>query len=181
MFGRLCGFVYFKLIGWKLSGPHPNEVPRKVIIVVPHTSGWDFPLGLLVKYYWKLRITFVGKKALFKWPLNQFFRMFGVIPIDRSKGQSAVEGIVELFNQNKLDTIGLAPEGTRKKVKKLKSGYYRIATALDIPVIMVKFDYKNKEMSFSEPLHLKGDKLLEMKQIENYFRGTMGKVPENSF
>ncbi len=181
MFGRLCGLVYFKILGWKLSGPHPNDVPRKVIIVVPHTSGWDFPLGLLIKYYWKLRITFVGKKSLFKWPLNQFFRMFGIIPIDRKSGQSAVDGIVQLFNQNKLDTIGLAPEGTRKKVSKLKTGFYRIATTLDIPVIMVKFDYQNKEVSFSAPKRLNGEKEAEMKQIEDYFRGTLGKIPEFSF
>lgn len=181
MFGYLCKIFYHYIIGWKISGPHPNEIARKVVVVVPHTSGWDLPLGLLVKYSIGLKIQFVGKKSLFKWPFNRFFRMWGLVPIDRSKGQSVVDEIIELYRNGTIHTIGMAPEGTRKKVDKLKTGFYRIAKELDIPVIMIKFDYPAKEVIFSEPLYLTGSKEEMMTKVEDYFRGTIGKIPEYSF
>lgn len=181
MFGYLCKIFYKYIIRWKLSGPHPNDVKRKVLIVVSHTSGWDLPLGLLVKYQMKLDVQFVGKKALFKWPFKRFFKMWGLVPIDRSKGQSVVDEIIGLYQNGIINTIGMAPEGTRKRVDKLKTGFYRIAKTLDIPVIMIKFDYSGKEISFSEPFYLKKSKEEDLNAIEDYFRGTIGKIPEYSF
>jgi len=181
MFGFLCKLFYKYVIGWKTIGPHPNEVKRKILIVVPHTSGWDLPLGLLVKYQMKLDVQFVGKKSLFNWPFKRFFKMWGLVPIDRSKGQSVVDEIIDLYQNGIVNTIGMAPEGTRKKVDKLKTGFYRIATSLDIPIIMIKFNYPDKTVSFSEPFHLKKSKEEDMITIEDYFRGTIGKIPEYSF
>ncbi len=181
MFGFLCRLWFKYIMRWKLSGPHPNVVKKKIIIVVPHTSGWDLSTGLVAKYGMGLNVKFVGKKSLFKGPKKYFFYMLGLLPIDRSKGKSAVDEIIKLFNSKEELTIGMAPEGTRKKVTKLKSGFYRIAKALDIPVIMVKFDYANKMISFSPPYFLTKTKLEDMAYIENYFRGVIGKVPEYSF
>ncbi len=181
MFGFLCKIFFKYIIRWKIIGPNPNLVEKKVVIVVPHTSGWDLPLGLLVKYQIDLKIQFVGKKSLFKWPFNRFFRMWGLVPIDRSKGQSVVDEIIEMYKSGQIHTIGMAPEGTRKRVDKLKTGFYRIAKTLDIPVILVKFDYPNKLVSFSEPYELKNSKEADMNYIESYFRGTIGKIPEYSF
>jgi len=107
--------------------------------------------------------------------------MWGLLPIDRSKGTSVVDEIIELYKEGKITTIGLAPEGTRNRVVKFKTGFYRIAKALDIPVIMTKFDYAAKQVSFSEPYYLKGTKEEDMSHIESYFRGTLGKIPEFSF
>ena len=181
MFGFLCKLWYKYIMGWKLSGPHPNVIKKKIIIVVPHTSGWDLSTGLVAKYAIGLKVKFVGKKSLFKGPLKYFFYMLGLLPIDRSKGKSAAEEIIKLFNSKEELTIGMAPEGTRKKVKKLKSGFYRIAKTLGIPVIMVKFDYVNRMITFSEPYFLKKSREEDMSYIENYFRGVIGKVPEYSF
>jgi len=181
MFGWLCKIVYTHILGWKVSGPHPNDVKQKVIIAAPHTSGWDLPLGLLLKYQIDLDVRFVGKKSLFKWPFDKFFRMWGLLPIDRTKGISVVDEIIQLFKDGKINSIGLAPEGTRVKVKKFKSGFYRIAKALDIPVVMAKFDYEAKEISFSPPYFLKKTKEEDMSYIESYFRGTKGKIPDFSF
>jgi len=181
MFGFLCRIWFKYVMKWRLSGPHPNLVKKKILIVVPHTSGWDLPTGLVAKYGMGLHVKFVGKKSLFRGPLKYFFRMLGLLPIDRSKGKSAVEEIVKLFNSKEELTIGMAPEGTRKKVKKLKSGFYRIAKTLNIPIIMVKFDYLNRMISFSDPYVLEKTKEEDMSYIENHFRGVIGKVPEYSF
>jgi 1-acyl-sn-glycerol-3-phosphate acyltransferase len=172
---------YKYVIRWTLAGPHPNDVKRKVLIAVPHTSGWDLPLGLLVKYQINLDVKFVGKKSLFKWPFDKFFRMWGLLPIDRTKGTSVVDEIVELYRQGKINTIGLAPEGTRNRVEKFKTGFYRIAKAVDIPVIMVKFDYAAKQVSFSDPYYLRKTKEEDISFIESHFRGTIGKISEFSF
>ena len=114
---------------------------------MPHTSWLDFFLGLLVRSISNEQINFLGKKELFSPLTAWFFRGLGGAPIDRSGKQGSVEAITTIFNAHDKFRIALAPEGTRKKVKKLRTGYYHIAKNLKIPIVPVAFDYKNKNIS----------------------------------
>ena len=181
MFSYLCHNI-LKLTGWRIDGEYPRELRKKILIVAPHTSYWDFILGLLVK--WSLGIKhvhYLGKKSLFKAPYGWFFRSLGGIPVDRSRKGQLVSKLTETIRSRNAFTLVLAPEGTRKRVDRFKTGFYYIATEGGIPIIMVRFDYGNKVVSFSKPFYPTGDKESDINQIESYFRGIRGKLPEKSF
>ena len=136
----LAKFIYFKILGWKLVGSFP-QLDKCVVIVVPHTSWVDFFLGLLIRRVLNEDIHFIGKKALFKPPFGWYFRWMGGAPIDRSKNMDTVSATAKIFNQNKKFRLALSPEGTRKKVSEWKTGFYYIAKAAKVPIVMVAFDF----------------------------------------
>jgi len=178
---RLISNFILKILGWKVTGFNPGTLSKCIIIAVPHTSIWDFPLGLLVRSKLAADIKFVGKQELFKGWKGIGSRFFGGIPVKRNIHSSFVEDVAEMFNSKDEFRICLAPEGTRKAVTKLKSGFYRIARAANVPVVLVKWDFGNKNINFSKPWEMSEDKESDMKKIEEYFRGVVGKVPEYSF
>lgn len=177
----LVGKVIFKTFGWKVDGEVPYHLPKKLYVVIPHTSNWDFPLGIALKMYKNMEVGFIGKKSLFKWPFGWFFRWLGGIPVNRKKTQGFIDSVVEAINQEERFSMSIAPEGTRGKVKKLKSGFYHIATKANIPIVYVKFDWQHKTVVFDKPRHVTGTIEEELAYIESYFDGVLGAIPKNSF
>lgn len=172
----LARFIYFKLLGWKMSGTFPSHLDKFVIIVVPHTSWWDFLLGLLVRKILNEEINYIGKKSLFDSPLGWFFRWTGGAPIDRSKSNDTVSSIVKIFEGRERFRLALSPEGTRKKVQKWKTGFYHIAKQAKVPIVMVAFDYGKKEVKFSKPQIPTENQTEDIEKYESYFNGVNGKV-----
>ena len=170
-----------KFVGWKVTGVYPYEVRRKILAVGPHTSNWDFPLGILVRGSLNDKIKYVGKSALFKPPLGWIMRWLGGVPVDRSKSNNFVDGVVKLFDEHKELSILFAPEGTRKKVKKLKTGFYHIAKLSNVPILPVVLDYKKKEFRFMPLFFPTKNTESDILEIENTFRGVQGYYPEKSF
>lgn len=182
MFKRISSFIYHRILGWKMLGNlDPVSTKKCVIIVVPHTSWYDFLLGLLVRQILDLRISFLGKKELFKWPFGWYFRKVGGIPLDRTPGQNKVEAIADIFEQRDELRLALAPEGTRKKVKELKTGFYHIAKAANVPIVMVTFDFGKKQNVISEPFYPSDDQEKDFQTIYKFYKGVKGKVAEYSF
>ncbi len=178
---RRFSTLILKWLGWKFEGRYPHKVDKMIIIVIPHTSNWDFPLGLLYRDHLKAKIKFIAKKSLFKFPYGFLFKVMGGIPVDRSKSQNFVQAVVEMIGTRKKVHICIAPEGTRGKVHKLKSGFYYIAKGANIPIVMVKFDYGKKVLGIAEPL-LPPDTYEEMIPIlKNYFQDVRGKKPEQGW
>lgn len=173
--------IVFKIIGWKITGNYDNTIDKKILIVAPHTSNWDFPLGLLARAIIKDRIQFVGKSSLFKPLYGWFMKWIGGIPVDRSKSTNFVRSVAEEYKKRDKMTIVIAPEGTRRKVEKFKTGFYFIAKLAKIPIIMIKFDYGNKEINFAEPFWPSGDEKADLIAIQNHFKGVKGRVHSNSF
>lgn len=177
----LAKFIYFKVIKWSLKGDFPSHIKKCIIIVVPHTSWWDFLLGILVRNVWQEEINYIGKKSLFNSPFGWFFRMTGGTPIDRSKSNDTVSAIAQVFEEKKKFRLSLSPEGTRKKVTKWKTGFYFIAKAAKVPIVMVAFDYGKKEIKISQPYTPSSDQEADFKTYEAFFKGVKGKVAENSY
>lgn len=167
-----------KLFGWKITGRPPLYLDKFVVIVGPHTSNLDFIVGLAVRTVTRMKTKFLGKKELFKPPFGFIFRMLGGYPVDRSTNKNIVEETVKIFNQHEKFSIAMAPEGTRSKVEKLRTGFYHIALQAKVPLIMAGLDYKRKEVSFSEPLELSGDKNQDFSTILEFYRNIEGKRPE---
>lgn len=178
----LSKFVYERILGWKAHGDFAKDTIKKcIVIAVPHTSWHDFYMGLLLRSALKTKIGFIGKKELFKFPFGYFFRAMGGAPIDRTSGQDKVMAIAHIFNTKDEFRLTLAPEGTRKKVTKLKTGFYYIALEAQVPIIMVAFDFEKKEHRISKPLYPSGDIDTDLATIHQFFDGALGKVPEYSF
>ncbi|MCB0461873.1 MAG: 1-acyl-sn-glycerol-3-phosphate acyltransferase [Flavobacteriaceae bacterium] len=177
----LSKFIYHKLLGWKVTGFSDFEsVKKTVIIAVPHTSWHDFYIGVLLRSVIGIETNYVGKKALFKFPHGWFFRWLGGAPVERKNNENQVEAIARLFDEKEVFRMAMAPEGTRKKVEKWRTGFYYIAKAANVPIIMFTLDFENKENRFSEPFYPTDDKEADFKFMRKFFEGVKGKVPEYS-
>lgn len=173
----ICRLI-LKLWGFRYQGNFGTDIPKKIFAVYPHTSNWDFPLGILLKGGIPLDVNYVGKESLFRRPYGWFFRWLGGIPVNRAKSTNFVDSMVELFKKYDRLSFAIAPEGTRKRVRKFRSGFYYIALKAEIPIILVKFDFKNKIVDFSEPFIPSGNYASDLQFIINHFKNTQGINPE---
>ncbi len=177
---RLAKFIYFRLMRWKMNGSFP-DIDKCVVIVIPHTHWLDFPLGLVVRKVVNKEINYIAKKSLFKPPFGWIFKLTGGTPVDRNASNNLVDAVVGLFDQKERFRFALAPEGTRKKVEKLKTGFYYIAKSAKVPIVMVAFDFGKKEVKISAPFHPTGSKEDDFEKIYRFYKGVKGRISEFSF
>lgn len=173
--------IALKILGWDPvpKGHFPIKQNKCVIIIAPHTSNWDFVIGVLYRSVLRLRNTrFLGKKELFTPWFGWFFRWLGGTPVDRHSSRNIVEQVVEEFNRHDTFLLALSPEGTRKKVDRLRTGFYQIALQAKVPVIMVALDFEQRQVIFSEPFYPTGSWQEDLTYIINFFRPVKGKYPE---
>ena len=139
------GRGWLRLSGWRVEGEFPN-VARCVVAVAPHSSNWDFVHGVAVVFATGLRVSFVAKHTLFKGPLGRFLRWVGGIPVDRSQPHGFAEGVVQAFGQAEALWFAITPEGTRTRVTRFKTGFYRVAQAAEVPIFPVAFNYRRRRI-----------------------------------
>ena len=167
-----------RVTGWKFEGALPNE-PKFVAIVAPHTSNWDFPLGVIALFALGFRVSFLGKHTIFKWPLGIFMRWLGGIPVERSVSRDRVAETVAAFNNAKQLILVIAPEGTRTWVPKWKTGFYHVAHGAHVPIVPISFDFAKKVIAIGPPFTTTGDTDGDIERLKDFFRGAIGKHPEN--
>ena len=163
-----------------MVGNFPHHLKKMVIVVAPHTSSADFWLGLAVRSHMGMKgVRFLGKKELFQPPFGFIFRWLGGTPVDRKSNNNLVDQVVEKFNRYPHFIIAMSPEGTRQKVDRIRTGFYYIAQKARVPILMVAFDFANKQVVFSEPFDTTEDEAADFKKIINFFGPVQGKMPEN--
>ena len=169
---RLGKAVHFfwRLAGWQIIGQTPQHLKKYVIIAAPHTSNWDFIIGLCVRSILGFRSHFLGKKPLFRPPLGWIFRILGGIPVDRSQRSNLVDVVSDLFNSRDSFVIAIAPEGTRTNVSDWKTGFYHISFKANVPIVRVKIDRKNKVVTVYEPYYIIGDLDQDMTMIKKVYK-----------
>ena len=177
---NLSKFIYTRLLGWKLIGVFPTD-PKYIVAVVPHTSWLDFFIGILVRSISGESINFVGKKELFTPLTSWFFKGLGGAPIDRSGNKGSVESMVAVFEAHEKFRIALAPEGTRKKVSKLRTGFYHIAKKAHVPIVPVSFDYGNKKVVVHPIFNTTVNEKKDFEFLEQLFKGVEGYALDKSF
>lgn len=178
---KLYEFVFFRLMGWKITGNFDPEINKCILAVMPHTCNFDFFIGLMVRGIINEEMNFVGKKELFVFPFGYYFKAIGGAPLDRRGGKNLVDSIVEIFNNREIFRLGIAPEGTRKKVTELRTGFYYIALKANVPIIPVAFDFEKKEVKIGTPLYVTGNIEEEMKHYLRFYKGVKGCRPERQF
>ena len=176
---RLLWKLYLNLEGWKAISDFPHHIKKAVVIVGPHTYWKDFLIGIGFRSTLKIKHgKFLGKQELFDGPFGFLFRWLGGTPVDRFSKHGVVEQVVEKFNASENLLIALSPEGTRKKVDKLRTGFYHIAKKTNVPIIMVGLDYSKKELSIAEPFFTSDDEVADFKKIIHFFAPLKGGNPE---
>lgn len=166
-----------KILGWTVHAEFP-DTEKYVLIVAPHTSNWDFPLGILAKTALKLDARWMGKHTLFRWPVGWFFRALGGVPVRRDQALNMISQMADLFAGPGPMVLALAPEGTRIKKDHWKTGFYHIARAAQVPIAMAYLDYENREVGLGGTFYPSDDISEVFVKIRAFYRDRNGKYPE---
>ena len=161
------------------SGNFPTA-PKLVIIIAPHTSAWDFVIGMAAKLAMRLDSAYLAKDSLFVWPLSILMRRTGGVPVDRSGPHNLVEQMAVRFASAKRLLLTLAPEGTRREVENWKSGFYRIAEAARVPILPIAIDFGRRVVAIGEPLTPSGDPHGDTARLKSFFEPALGHRTERS-
>lgn len=177
-FSAWLGKTVLRALGWRVVGEVPN-LPKLVCIGAPHTSNWDGLVAMAAIFALRLEIHVMMKSNLFKPMLAPFFRWLGGIPIDRSKNAGVVEQSLAAMHSQDQFYLGLSPEGTRKCAEKWRSGFYNIALAANVPILVVALDYQLKEIQIAEVFHPTGEYQTDLAHILQHYQTVVAKKPQN--
>jgi 1-acyl-sn-glycerol-3-phosphate acyltransferase len=176
---KLLARALLVLAGFRLVGSAPH-VARAVVIFAPHTSNWDFPLLLLVRYAFGRPVHYLGKHTLFRPPLGWFFRATGGIPVVRHERRHFVKRAAAFFAEREELWLAMSPEGTRHRTDHWKSGFYRIALAAGVPVLLAFVDAAKKECGLGPLVELSGDVERDLGVIRDFYATKRGIYPERA-
>src|SRR5690606_39405021 len=165
-----CSRAMLRILGWHLVDHRPPALGSAIYLVVPHTSNWDFFLGLFARSALRIRANYLAKKSLFDSPVGWFFRALGGYPVDRSKSTNLTDQVVAYFNTVPGFSMAITPEGTRAKVDTWKTGFWRIAHKAKVPLVLTSFDYSKKEITLSKPYQVSDDMEKDIAELMTYFK-----------
>ena len=168
-----------KLLGWKLLDL-PQRPARAVVIAYPHTSNWDFPVTLVAIAALPFGAQWVGKDTMFRGLLGPIMRALGGVAVNRRERTGFVERVADEFRHRENFHLIIATEGTRRRQDGWKSGFYRIAMAAKVPVIMAVVDYPKREVGLLACIELSGNENADMTRIASCYEGRRGYHPENA-
>ena len=168
MMSWLAKIVFLRLMGWRIEGDFP-PLKKLIVAVFPHTRNMDFIVGVLTRAVLNEKISYVGKKELFNPFTGWFFRALGGAPINRSSNENKVSAIAKIFKEKEAFRMAIAPEGTRKKVDRWKTGFYYIAMEAEVPILLVHFNYPLKKVSFLKLFYTTGDIEKDLKEMKAHF------------
>lgn len=171
-----------RLAGWHVAF---DGLPARqgVVIVYPHTSNWDFIVGVLAKWSIGIPVAFWGKASLFRVPLfGRWLRWLGGVPVERSSSQGAVAAMAQRLVQARASDqfmwLALAPEGTRRRGDGLRSGFYHVAVQAQVPLGLAGLDFARREVALVDFLHLCGDAQADVAAIAARLGHHRGRRPE---
>ena len=174
------GRAVLKSMGWKVAGSIPNE-KRILIVAAPHTSNWDFVIGMGALLGLNAKIRWIGKHTLFKPGISWFFRWLGGIPVNRKNPASLIEDVSNMIKKDRGLMIGVAPEGTRKKINRWKTGFLRIAKTTQSKILFISIDSPSKTIKIASTLFTPTeDKENDLEFVKSYFRNFKGINPDQS-
>jgi 1-acyl-sn-glycerol-3-phosphate acyltransferase len=176
---RWLTLAYLKLAGWKVEGSLPEQARVSVFIAAPHTSNWDLPFTLMAAFALRLDIYWMGKEEIFKPPFRGLMMWLGGVPVRRSQSNNLVAASAQaLKDSTRPMQLVVPPEGTRSKVRYWKTGFYHIAQAAEVPIILSYLDFGTKRMGLGPVLIPSGDLDADMVKIKTFYAPIRGKNPD---
>jgi 1-acyl-sn-glycerol-3-phosphate acyltransferase len=171
------GAAVLRAWGWRVTGAVP-AVPKLVVVAAPHTSWFDVPLGVAAMLALGIRVHWFAKHTLFWPPLRTLLRWLGGFPVDRAVHGGVTAHVARLMRSRQRFVLALAPEGTRRKVARWRSGFYHIARGAGAAVVPVALDYSRREIAIGPPLAPSGDYDADLAHVKRHFRAEMARHPE---
>jgi 1-acyl-sn-glycerol-3-phosphate acyltransferase len=171
---KTLAWAAWALMGWRFEGNFP-DIPKAVVIVAPHTSNWDFLVGVVAMFAIGVRVQFLGKHTLFRWPLGVIMRWLGGIAVDRRSASGVVEQIVRIFKERSDLLLVIAPEGTRGQVTQWKTGFYHIASGTGLPIVPISFDYPTRLIRIGDPFDPTGNEDSDIRTLQALLHQAAGK------
>ena len=173
-FSRWVGRTVLKSMGWKVQGRFPS-CRKYIITLAPHTSNWDFVVGVAILLASGLKISFLIKHSLFFWPFSLFLRRIGGVPVDRRAAHGIVGEMVRHFAEHEKMILTIAPEGTRRKVNQWKVGFLHIGHGAKVPVVPVGLDYPSKTATVGDMVALSGEMEKDLAAVKSFYSDIRGK------
>jgi 1-acyl-sn-glycerol-3-phosphate acyltransferase len=174
---RALGRMLLRAMRWRIEGVIPN-MRKFVIIVAPHTSNWDFVVGVAAKWALGLGVLFLGKNTLFRFPFGAAMRALGGMPVDRATSHDVVQGIVQEFERRDRMILALAPEGTRKRVERWRTGFYHAAHGARVPILPVALNWGKRAIEIGSLFTTTGDLEHDVRELQDRFAGIKGRKPK---
>ncbi|WP_456440783.1 lysophospholipid acyltransferase family protein [Caldithrix abyssi] len=174
---RIFSKVILKITGWKTVGKVPEE-KKYVLVGYPHTSNWDTVIGLMSYASMGVRLNWLAKQSLFKWPLGGILKLTGAIPVNRQQSQNFIQYSKDLFDRYERLVLTLSPEGTRKKTEYWRTGFYYMALNAGVPIALGILDYSKKIGGFGPLIWPSGDIEKDIAKIREFYKDFKGKYPE---
>jgi len=159
--------------GWTIKGIVPDE-ERIVIIAAPHTSNWDFVLAMLAIFGLNIKLRWLGKHTIFKPGFKNFFKWLGGIPVYRDNPSNLIDNVVKIVKREKSIVIAMTPEGTRKKVKRWKTGFLRIAKQTQSKILLISIDAPTKSIEIGKIFNPTGNSEDDLAFIQKYYSSFRG-------
>ncbi len=159
--------------GWRYAGKLP-DIPKMIVAGAPHTTNWDFILFLGALRHFDIKVRYLGKHTLFRWPFGYFFRAFGGVPVDRSRAGGVVAQVKEAFDEQDEMILVVAPEGTRRAAPFWRSGFVKIAEGVGVPVVFAGIDFPRKTVTIGPAVSYEGDLTGFMDQARAFYKGKEG-------
>jgi 1-acyl-sn-glycerol-3-phosphate acyltransferase len=176
-FTWLCN-LWYRRKGWTFDMTIPPDLKKAIVIVAPHTSTEDFFLGNAARYHFPYRARFLGKQELFSGWKGVLFRWAGGIPVDRANNHEMVRQISEQMARYDRNYLVLAPEGTRQRTERWRTGFYHIAMGAGLPIVLAYIDFRVKKVGYGPILHPTGDRARDFAFITAFYNTITPKHPD---
>lgn len=178
MIAKFLSKIIFKIFGWHVAGHIPPDLKKSIMIAAPHTSNWDLLFARCAFYLMDVDLRYTIKKEAMVGPLGWLLKKLGALPVDRSKNNSLVNAMIDIFNNSEEMVIMITPEGTRKYQPRWRKGFYHTALGANVPIILGYLDYSKKEAGVGPIIYPTGDVEGDIEKIKAFYRTKKGKYPE---
>jgi 1-acyl-sn-glycerol-3-phosphate acyltransferase len=174
---RFLAALFLRLRGWKAEGAIP-AASKYVLIAAPHTTNWDLFYFLALAQVMGLKVRWMGKQSLFRGPMGTVMRALGGIPIRRERSGNLVSQIADAFASADDLVVTVPAEGTRSYVAHWKSGFYHIALAAQVPIVLGYLDYARKRGGLGPEVIPTGNIREDMDEVRAFYGDIQGKYPQ---
>jgi 1-acyl-sn-glycerol-3-phosphate acyltransferase len=174
---KLLGQAFLKAFGWTTSGAPPSNACY-VMVAAPHTSNWDLPFMLAMSAAMGVPLRWMGKHTLFAFPFGTVMRALGGIPIERHKIKNVVEATADKLREAESLVVLVPPEATRGKADHWRSGFYHIAKAAQVPIVLGYLDYETRTGGLGPAIMPSDDVRADMDKIRAFYADKRGKFPD---
>jgi 1-acyl-sn-glycerol-3-phosphate acyltransferase len=175
----LVGRLMLAIAGWRVHIPvYPG--PQFILIAAPHTTNWDLYFMMACGWTMGLRVSWLGKDALFRPPFGWLMRWIDGVPVDRSKHSNQVQAAAAIFRERPALILAVAPEGTRSKAEHWRSGFYYMALEAHVPIGLGFLDYARKVGGIQGFYQPTGDIHADMAHFREAYKDIRGMYPDQA-